>query len=222
LSNSEDSSPAITPGSSRGDEDVRTQSFGQHGRLSPLDRLGVWLSCRRLKQQAGGLAGKKLGDFGCGYQARFVRDVLPVLREAVVVDVALAPDLKAIPHLTAIEGPLPDALEDLPNASFDVITCVSVLEHLSRPADALKEFRRLLAPGGVCLVNVPSWWGKWALELSAFRLGLSPREEMDDHKAYYDPRDLWPLLIAAGFLPHQVQCRRYKLGLNTFARCRLD
>jgi SAM-dependent methyltransferase len=110
----------------------------------------------------------------------------------------------------------------LEDRSLDIITCVSVLEHLTRPEEALAEFRRLLAPGGVCLVNVPSWWGKWALELSAFRLGLSPRAEMDDHKRYYDPRDLWPLLVAAGFLPHQIRCRRYKLGLNTFATCRLD
>src|ERR1700722_1960500 len=102
----------------------RTQAFGQQGGLSPLDRLGVWLSCRRLKQQAGGLAGKRLGDFGCGFEARFVRDVLPMLRDAVVVDVALAPDLKATPKLTAIEGRLPEILSQLPDASFDVITCV--------------------------------------------------------------------------------------------------
>ena len=50
-------------------------------------------------------------------------------------------------------------------------------------------------PAASCLVNVPSWRGKRFLELSAFRLGLSPAEEMDDHKRYYDPRDLWPLLV---------------------------
>jgi SAM-dependent methyltransferase len=200
----------------------RARSFGQDYGLSVVDRLGTWLSCRRLKREAGGLAGKSLGDFGCGFEARFVRDVLPVLRHAVIVDVALAEDLKDTPRLRAIEGRLPDALEALEDRSFDVITCVSVLEHLTRPEAALREFRRLLAPGGVLLVNVPSWWGKVALEFSAFRLGLSPREEMDDHKRYYDPRDLWPMLVAAGFLPHQVRCRRYKLGLNTFATCRLD
>jgi SAM-dependent methyltransferase len=200
----------------------RARSFGQDYALTGVDRLGTWLSCRRLKREAGGLAGKRLGDFGCGFEARFVRDILPVLRHAVIVDVALAEDLKATPRLRAIEGRLPDALGALEDRSFDVITCVSVLEHLTRPEEALREFRRLLAPGGVLLVNVPSWWGKVALEFSAFRLGLSPREEMDDHKRYYDPRDLWPMLVAAGFLPHQLRCRRYKLGLNTFARCRLD
>jgi len=46
------------------------------------------------------------------------------------------------------------------------------------------------------------------------------RDEMDDHKMYYDPRDLWPLLVEAGFLPHAIRIFRHKVGLNTFAICR--
>ena len=82
--------------------------------------------------------------------------------------------------------------------------------------------RRVTAPGGICLVNVPSWRGKWFLEFSAYRLRLSPAEEIDDHKAYYDPEDLWPLLVKAGFLPHNISCRTHKFGLNTFAACHVD
>jgi hypothetical protein len=66
---------------------------------------------------------------------------------------------------------------------------------------------------------VPSWRGKRFLELSAFRLGLSPAEEMDDHKMYYDPRDIWPMLVRAGFKPSRVKVFRHKFGLNTFASC---
>jgi SAM-dependent methyltransferase len=103
--------------------------------------------------------------------------------------------------------------------AFDVTLCLSVLEHLWDPAMALRELRRVTAPGGVVLVNVPSWRGKRALELAAFRLGLSPPDEMDDHKWYFDPRDLWPILVRAGFKPSEIRCRRHKFGLNTFAVC---
>jgi SAM-dependent methyltransferase len=151
-----------------------------------------------------------------------VRSVLPELERAVVVDVALAPDLKADERITAVEGMLPDALREFEDASLDVVLCVSVLEHLWEPLETLVELRRLLAPGGVCLVNVPSWRGKRFLEFSAFRLGLSPAEEMDDHKAYYDPQDLWPLLVRAGFRPRDISCRKHKFGLNTFAACRVS
>ena len=100
------------------------------------------------------------------------------------------------------------------------VLCISVLEHLWEPAVTLAEFYRVLKPGGQCLINVPSWRGKDFLEFSAFRLGLSFPAEMDDHKMYYDPRDLWPLLVGAGFLPSQIKCFRHKFGLNTFAACR--
>ena len=71
------------------------------------------------------------------------------------------------------------------------------------------------------LVNVPTWRGKRALEFAAFRLGVSPADEMNDHKRYYDPKDLWPLLVEAGFRPSDIRCHRHKLGLNTFAVCRV-
>ena len=41
---------------------------------------------------------------------------------------------------------------------------------------------------------------------------------MDDHKRYYDRRDLWPMLIAAGFSPSRVKTKYHKFRLNLFAR----
>ena len=200
----------------------RLTAFGQSHAPSVVDRFGVWLSARALRRELGSLAGKRLGDFGCGYHATFARSVLDDVASAVLVDVALADDLKADRRVTAIEGQLPAALAAVPDGSLDAVLFVSVLEHLSEPLDALGELRRVTASGGVCLINVPSWRGKRWLEFSAFRLGLSPREEMDDHKRYYDPRELWPLLVAAGFIPHGIRCHRHKFGLNTFAACRVD
>jgi SAM-dependent methyltransferase len=199
---------------------TRSTAFGQSGALSIADRLGIWLSGYRVRKEVGSFANKAIGDFGCGYQARFARTILDEVSSATLVDVALADDLGTNPKVRAIEGKLPEALRDVATDSLDVILCVSVLEHLWNPDVALAEFHRILSPGGICVVNVPSWRGKRFLELSAFRLGLSPAEEMDDHKRYFDPRDLWPLLVQAGFLPHDIRCYRHKLGLNTFAACR--
>jgi SAM-dependent methyltransferase len=187
-----------------------------------VDRFGTWLSARAIRRHVRSFAGKRVGDFGCGYDARFVRTVLDEVESAVLVDVSLAPDLSSHPRVTAIEGRLPDAVDAIPDGSLDVVLCISVLEHLADPLPTLRHARRVLAPGGTCLVNVPSWRGKRFLELSAFRLHLSPAEEMDDHKRYFDPRDLWPLLVEAGFLPSRIRCRRHKFGLNTFAACRVD
>lgn len=203
-------------------EVARDSAFGQDGRITAVDRAGVWLSGHQVRRTVGSIDGKDVGDFGCGFQATYMRTVLTKVRSATLVDISLAEDLGSRPNVTAIEGTLPAVLEVLPDQSLDVILCMSVLEHLWEPGQTLVHFRRLVRPGGVVAVNVPSWRGKRALEFSAFRLGLSPASEMDDHKSYYDPRDLWPLLVAAGFMPHGIRCFRHKFGLNTFAVCKAD
>lgn len=199
---------------------TRAGSYGQHRTLTPVDRLGVWLSTTAVRRHAD-FAGRRVADLGCGFDAAFASTVLDEAASVLLVDVALAERLKAHPKVVAVEASLPDVLPTLPGASLDVVLCLSVLEHLRDPEAALAHIHRVLAPGGLALLNVPSWRGKRFLELSAFRLGLSPAEEMDDHKRYYDPRDLWPMLVAAGFRPSRIRCRRHKVGLNTFAVCRV-
>jgi SAM-dependent methyltransferase len=198
----------------------RSSSYGQHRAPTAVDRFGVWLGMREARRAAH-FDGARLADFGCGYHAAFARTQLGVVGHALLVDLALADDLKDDPRVTAVEGSVLDVLPTLESASLDVIVCLSVLEHLWEPQTVLHHFRRILAPAGVAILNVPSWWGKSLLELAAFRFHVSPAEEMDDHKAYYDPRDLWPMLVRAGFKPSLIRCRRHKFGLNTSAVCRV-
>lgn len=198
----------------------RKSSYGQHRPPTAIDRFGVWLGARAARRAAA-FEGSRLADFGCGYSATFARTQLPVVQHALLVDLALADDLKREAKVTAIEGSVLDVVPTLESASLDVVVCLSVLEHLWEPQTVLDHFHRLLAPGGVAILNVPSWLGKPFLELAAFRLGVSPAEEMDDHKTYYNPSDLWPMLVHAGFKPSLIHCRRHKFGLNTSAVCRV-
>jgi SAM-dependent methyltransferase len=200
-------------------EGLRERAYGQDYQPSIVDRFGVWLSARQIRRYTGSMADKRIGDFGCGYQAAIVRTVLHEIEQAVLVDSALASDLKSLPKISAVEGILPDALEQVPSSSLDIVLCISVLEHLWDPLAVLRHCLRIVRPGGTCLFNVPSWRGKKFLEYSAFRLGLSPKDEMDDHKTYYDVKDFWPLLVRAGFLPSRIRCFPHKFGLNTFAVC---
>jgi SAM-dependent methyltransferase len=44
----------------------------------------------------------------------------------------------------------------LPNDSFDVVTCQTVLMHLARPVEALREMLRILRPGGLLICVEPN------------------------------------------------------------------
>jgi SAM-dependent methyltransferase len=197
--------------------ETRAESYGQAG-LTPVDRLGVWLSQRAILPHVH--QGARLLDLGCGFEATLLRSLVPGLSAGTGVDVAVSDEAQAIPGLNFEVGPLEQVLPRLDEGHFDVITLISVLEHLSDAQGALDRIHTLLAPGGTLLVNVPTWLGKAPLEISAFRLGLSPAVEMDDHKMYYDRRDLWPLLVRAGFAPSRIRLRRHKFGLNLFAVAR--
>jgi SAM-dependent methyltransferase len=186
--------------------------------LTLLERAGVWLSALAVRRNVD-LRGKRVADLGSGYAATIVRPVLQVVGQAVLADVALAESLKRHPRVTPIEGLLPDVLAGLDSESLDVILALAILEHLSEPQRLLEEIFRLLAPGGVAIINVPSWRGKPVLEFVAFRMGVSS-DSINDHKTYYDPRDLWPMMVQAGFRPSAIRCRRHKLGFATLAVAR--
>jgi 2-polyprenyl-3-methyl-5-hydroxy-6-metoxy-1,4-benzoquinol methylase len=196
----------------------RQHAYGEEHELSPIDRFGVWLSSRQIRRSVRDFSGKRVADIGCGYRATIARTLLDRVERLLLLDIALEPRLAAHPKVTAIKGWLPDALAAVADGSQDVVISNSVIEHLWEPIATLRELERILAPDGILLLNVPSWRGKRLLEFTAFRLGSSP-EEIDDHKMYYDPRDLWPLLVQAGFRPRDIRCFRHKFGLNTFARC---
>ena len=139
-----------------------------------------------------------------------------MLCEGIGIDLAISKEAGLDPRLTLIEAPLEKAVPELADGKFDVVLFMSVLEHLSWPVTALEHCHRILKPGGRLLLNVPTWRGKFFLEFSAFRLGTSPAGEMDDHKMYYDKRDLWPMLVRSGFKPSRIRMTYHKFGLNLF------
>ncbi len=61
-------------------------------------------------------------------------------------------------RLKSIEIKQGNLLERLPytDDEFQYLTCIEGLEHLENPAQAIREFRRLLQPGGHLIVSVPN------------------------------------------------------------------
>ena len=191
-------------------------AFGRHG-TSIVDRCGVWLSGRAIRRWLPQRMPLRVLDLGCGYHATLLRTLQSRLAEGVGIDFGVSEEARRVPGLSFVEGGIEEELPRLSAEHFNVVMLISVLEHLPEPLAVLQQCRRVLRRDGLLLVNVPTWWGKSLLEFSAFRLGTSPAEEMDDHKMYYGKRDLWPLLVKAGFRPREIRLCYHKLGLNLFA-----
>ena len=196
---------------------MRTESYLQDKQPSVLDRFGRWLSQRRLHSALNDAKGKTVADIGCGYKAALTTPYLDGLDQLILVDVSLDDDLIAHTRTQSHLGQLPDVLSSIPDATADLVISNNVVEHVWDDQRLLDELHRILKPGGRLCVNVPSWLGKWALEFCSFRLGLVPVEEIEDHKRYYNPQELWPMMVKAGFKPSAIQCFRHKFLLNTYA-----
>jgi SAM-dependent methyltransferase len=183
---------------------VREQSYLEHGSTF-VDRLRTKLVCRSVLSRIPRTEDLRALDLGCGYHATFLKALAPRLAEGVGIDSHVSSESKSIPKLRFSLGTIESELPKQPDNAFDVVLFISVLEHVWNPEVWLGHCHRVLRQRGVLLVHVPTWYAKPFLELSAFRFGTSPACEMDDHKMYYSKRDLWPMLVKAGFKPSRIQ-----------------
>lgn len=106
--------------------------------------LAAWLEDEaRLAGSRGGSSGLRLLDVGCGPKP-YYPFFADVVAEYVGVDVVPQPAADLV-------GPV----ESLPveDASFDLVLCTQVLEHCDEPAAAVRELRRVTAPGGRVLAS---------------------------------------------------------------------
>ena len=166
---------------------ARRGAYGQHRAHSPVDRFGVWLSARALRRtcQLRGQDRRRL-------RLRLRRTVRPLgARRGRPCHArrrrARAGSEGGPSGSRRSRARFPTrSVESRPrrSTSCSASPCSSTSGSRSRRSSSSAGSPRR---GGVCLVNVPSWRGKRFLEFSAFRLGLSPAEEIDDHKTYYDP-----------------------------------
>jgi SAM-dependent methyltransferase len=111
---------------------------------------------------------------------------------------------------------------DLPDASFDLILCSHVLEHVPDDRAAMRELRRVVSDGGLCMVLVPYRPGVPTYEDPSIR---SPLDRMvafgqQDHVRIYGS-DLPGRLREAGF---EVEDRTAAelFDAETIERCELD
>jgi SAM-dependent methyltransferase len=89
---------------------------------------------------------------------------------------------------------------DAPDNRFDLILCYHILEHIPADQVAMRELRRVLKPGGTCLVQTPFKSG----EIYENPAVTTPEERLqhfgqEDHVRIYSIQGLKERLEGAGF-----------------------
>jgi ubiquinone/menaquinone biosynthesis C-methylase UbiE len=101
----------------------------------------------------------------------------------------------------AVDGGLP-----FPDASFDAVTCVNVLQHVTDTQALLSEVRRVLVAGGLLAVAVP-FHGRLRnvlVALGSFERNYDP---LAPEVRFYTSRSLETLLREVGFEQVRVDAR---------------
>ncbi|MEY4457260.1 MAG: hypothetical protein RLY15_1524 [Bacteroidota bacterium] len=157
-------------------------------------------------------------DIGCGWNAELLNDLEPYISRGVGIDFK-APDSPSS-KITTYKSYLNEALP-FKNNEFDIVTMLAVLEHLENPAAVLSEIQRVLKKDGLLILTVPSWIAKPILEFLAFKLGIVDKNEILDHKRYFNRYDLFDLF--SNFKKLKIKKHKYfQLGCNNLLVAKID
>jgi len=93
-----------------------------------------------------------------------------------------------------------EALADLMPGSFDLVTCLEVVEHVADVASFLGALERLLAPGGLLIFSTPNRTSQSyaVLIVGAERLLRSIPEGAHDWEKFLTPAELTAAMATAG------------------------
>tara|TARA_R110002050_G_scaffold15615_1_gene47917 strand:+ start:1367 stop:2284 length:918 start_codon:yes stop_codon:yes gene_type:complete len=142
----------------------------------------------QLMQKRLGLSKLKNGlDLGCG-MGHWTRAILPHLHpEAAITGIDSNVEwIQEAIHLSSqrMNFDFGDAYSiPFPDETFDFVTCQTLLMHLEKPADAIKEMYRVLKKDGVIFLAEPNNYGN-LVRINSAQESLSPAERLQITELY--------------------------------------
>jgi 2-polyprenyl-6-hydroxyphenyl methylase/3-demethylubiquinone-9 3-methyltransferase len=184
--------------------------------FAPLHQINP-LRLQWIEGLAGGLAGKRVVDIGCG--GGILSDSM-ARKGAQVLGVDLAGKALRVAQLHALEAGTPNvryrevsaetlAIEE--REGFDVVTCMEMLEHVPRPESVVQACANLVKPGGWVFFSTINRNPKafvFAIVGAEYVLNLLPRGT-HEYLKFIKPSELAGWCRAARLELHQSQGMQY-------------
>lgn len=154
-----------------------------------------------------------LCDIGCGFNGAFLLLLSNKISRGIGFDRKVSEnkwDNICLYTIENLEHGIP-----LNDQSVDCVTMIALLEHLNNPSAVLSEVYRILKPNGKLILTTPTPLAKPVLEFLAFKLNVISREEIEDHKCYYNKKMIRELFNRTGFKESNVEL--FQFGFNSLA-----
>lgn len=136
-----------------------------------------------------------LVDIGCGNSSLILNKLCHYMDFCIGVDEDVDPtvtgNIQLVQHEIKKKIPIESELAH-------VVTLLASLEHMKYPQAITQEVFRILKPGGVCLLTVPSPIAKPFLNLFSW-LRLVDPHMIEQHQTYFSKKELRDLFSRAGF-----------------------
>lgn len=186
--------------------------WGKEGNKAPfIDELKTRFVVRNIKKRIHNItkSNSTIIDVGCGYSPRILNAFKNIFEHKIGLDFEVSNVFKSDKQFIFYEGDILDTIKSIPSNSADVIVFLSILEHLDNVFIPLAESHRILKKGGFIYLCSPSWFGKWVLENIVSNKILDPHGEIEKqyntHKMYFSVRDIWPIIVRAGFISSEIK-----------------
>jgi SAM-dependent methyltransferase len=178
-----------------------------HFRLKVRAKCACDAVCRHYHKTSG----VQILDFGSA-EGKTILEMNRLLPDSLICGIEYSKSLieaaKKLPdNAFILQGDVCSIPKDIPENTFDIITALACLEHLSNPVDAVKEAFRVLKTQGLLIITcpVPFW------DNMANKAGFLKEEH---HESVMDKRKLLSVVKEGGF--QLVEYKRFMFAPVSF------